>query len=384
MLPPMTWHPSRLSRRQLLAAAMASSAWGLGARTARAEELLRLSARPENYETPASVFTQRITPVASFYIRSHFDRPVLDGRAWRLRVGGLVNRPLELSLTELAGLEQVEVEAVLQCAGNGRALFEPRLPGVQWRRGAMGNAVWRGVRLADVLRRARPEKSAAHLVMAGADRPVMPRTPAFVRSIPLGKALHEDTLIATHMNGAPLTPSHGFPARVVVPGWVGDDWIKWISELTLSDREPPGFFSEKAYRFPDPPGSPGEAVPPELMKQKTRWNVKSLIATPAPGAVLRPGPVEVVGVAFSGGAAIRRVEVTGDGGATWRAAELEGPPAKYGWRVYRGRLELEAGTAKLGARATDARGEVQPERPVWNPSGYLYNAVDLVPVEVKA
>lgn len=377
-----------LSRRSLLSGlALGSTALLAAPGRALAEpgQLLRLAARPENYESPLSAFKERLTPVSSFYIRSHHDTPALDPGSWRLQVGGLASRPLELSLADLARLPQVEVEAVLQCSGNGRALFRPRMPGLQWQRGAMGNALWRGVRLGDVLEKAGPEKSAKHLILQGADRGLLPTTPTFIRSIPIEKALHPDTLIATHMNGAPLTPSHGFPARLVVPGWVADDWIKWLSKLTLSETEGEGFFIEKAYRFPDPPGAPGEAVPPERMKHMTRMRVKSVIVSPEPNDALRTGKLSVVGVAFSGEAEIKRVEVSIDGEKTWREAKLEGPPTQYGWQVFTAEVEVPGpGKLRIASRATDARGDTQPAAPVWNPSGYLYNAIDPVEVEVRA
>lgn len=370
-------HNLRLDRRALLA--LGASA--LSPAVARAD-LLRLTSRPENYEAPRSAFTERITRLEDFYIRSHFDRPTIDLATWRLKIAGLAGRPLELSYADLRKMPQVEVEAVLQCAGNGRALLRPRIPGVQWSRGAMANARWSGVRLADLLKRASPKKTAQHLVLRGADRPTLPATPAFIRSIPLAKALHPDTLVATHMNGAPLTPSHGFPARLVVPAWVGDDWVKWLDELALTEHEATGFFSEKAYRFPDPPGAPGEAMPPERMKPMTAINVKSVIARPEPGAIVPPGRVEVVGVAFSGESPVKTVEV---GFADrWTAATLEGERTKYGWRVFRAMLELSAGKYVIGARATDESGATQPTQPVWNPSGYLFNAIDPVEVEVSA
>ena len=376
-----------VSRRQLLTG-LALGSTGLllppGLAAAEPGQLLRLAARPENYEAPLSALAQRLTPVGSFYIRSHHDNPSVDAQAWRLVIDGLAARPLALSLADLARFPSVEVEAVLQCSGNGRALFHPRMPGAQWQRGAMGNALWRGVRLADVLAKAGPKKAARHVILRGADRALMPKQPSFVRTIPLEKALHPDTLIATHMNGAPLTASHGFPARLVVPGWVGDDWIKWLSTLTLSETEGDGFYIEKAYRFPDPPGAPGEAMPPERMKPMTRMKVKSVIVSPEASDVVRAGPVTVVGVAFSGEATLRKVEVSTDGEQTWQAAELEGPPSPYGWQLFRAQVQATPGRLRLASRATDARGDTQPATPVWNPSGYLYNAIDPVELEVKA
>ena len=343
-----------------------------------------MTSRPANYESPRSVLTQRLTPVDRFYARNHFDTPIVDVASWRLSIGGQVAKPLSLSLADLQAMPQTTVEAVLQCSGNGRALFQPRMPGVQWERGAVGNAEWTGVRLNDVLAKAGVAPSARYVQVQGAERPVLPKTPAFIRGIPLTKAMHGDTIIALHMNGQPLPRQHGAPARLVVPGWVADDWIKWLTTIELLDGEPKGFWYETAYRFPDAPGTPGAPVAPEHMKVMTAMNVKSVIGSIEHGAVLAPGPVEIVGVAWSGdGHAITKVEVSVDG-TTWQRATLDGAASKYGFRVFRSTWRAPPGPAVLRARATDDSGAAQPDAPVWNPSGYLWNAIDPVTVEVRS
>lgn len=376
-----------MRRREFLSALALTAATGLprSARARSAGGLIELVSRPANYEAPLDAFVHRITPLDSFYVRSHLDTPVIDPGAFRLGIGGLVERPRELTLAQLEAFPQHEVEAVLQCAGNGRALFRPRMPGAQWKRGAMGNAVWSGPRLADVLKTVRPLKAAAHLELDGADRPVLPSTPDFVRGIPLAKGLHPDTLIAVRMNGRPLPKLHGGPARLVVPGWVADDWTKWIERIVVRPDEPKGFFYETAYRFPETPGAPGAPVPPEQTRPMTVMNVKSVIATPAAGAVLGLSGADVQGVAFSGGEGISRVDVSADGGATWSPAELERGPSPYGFVRFLFRFRPTApGPYRLAARAEGGKGAVQPGEPVWNPSGYLHNAVHVVPVEVRA
>jgi DMSO/TMAO reductase YedYZ molybdopterin-dependent catalytic subunit len=212
----------------------------------------------------------------------------------------------------------------------------------------------------------------------------MSTTPAFIRGIPLEKALHADTLVALKMNGQPLSPYHGSPARLVVPGWVGDDWMKWLTEIEVLAEEPKGFFYETAYRYPVKPGAPGEAIPAEQMKPMTKLNVKSIIGSLDDGKVLRPGMHEVVGVAFSGEAGIAGVELSFDGGSTWRPATLEGPATPYGFRVFRHPWRPEPGRHVVASRATDTAGARQPDVATWNPSGYLYNAIDRVEVEVRA
>ncbi len=380
-----------MDRRSFLktsAVGAAAAAWWLEAPSlVRAEgtgHLVPLSVRPPNYESVRSTFTTRITPLERFYLRNHFDIPKVEVKAWRLQVRGLVEKPLSLTLADLRKLPQVNVEAVLQCAGNGRGLFRPRIPGVQWRFGAVGNAMWTGVRLRDVLALARPKEGALHLQLEGAERPTMSTTPAFVRGIPLEKGLHADTLLALEMNGKPISPYHGSPARLVAPGWVADDWMKWLTDVEVRAEEPKGFFYETAYRFPVKPGAPGEAIPADQTKPMTKLNVKSVIGSLEDGNVLRPGVQQVVGVAFSGEGGIAGVELSFDGGQTWRAAELEGPATPYGFRVFRHAWKAAPGRYTVASRATDTAGARQPDVAVWNPSGYLYNAVDRVEVEVRA
>jgi DMSO/TMAO reductase YedYZ molybdopterin-dependent catalytic subunit len=348
------------------------------------EELIRRTERPLNYESVRSTFTTRITPVEKFYLRNHFDIPKVDVARWRLNVHGMVEKPLSLSLADLERMPQATVEAVLQCAGNGRALFVPPVPGVQWRYGAMGNAEWTGVRFKDLLARAGPKQDAAFVQVQGAERPVMDTTPQFIRAIPLEKALHRDTLLALKMNGKPLAANRGLPARLVVPGWVGDDWIRHLADVEVRADEPKGFYYDPAYRFPVTPGAPGAPVPADQMKPMTKVNVKSMIGSIEEGQRLRPGVRQLVGVAFSGEAAIDRVELSFDGGKSWTAAQLDGPSTPYGFRVFRHAWKAEPGSYQIACRATDSAGATQPEVPVWNPGGYLHNAIELVKVEVRS
>lgn len=347
-----------------------------------------MTSRPANYESVRSVFTTRITPLERFYIRNHFDIPRGDPRTWaktwKLAVRGLVAKPVALSLADLEKMKQVTVEAVLQCAGNGRGLFRPRVPGVQWRWGAMGNAEWTGVRLADVLEAAGVTTKAQHVELRANDSANVEQTPAFVRGIPIAKALHPDTLIALRMNGQPLSPLHGSPARLVVPGWVGDDWIKWLSSIEARADESTEFFYATGYRFPVKPGPPGQAIPPDQMKPMTKLVVKSQLGSISPGDVLAPGTHELIGVAFSGEARVTKVEITVDGGATWQPSKLDDHDSNYGFRVFRFPWQAKPGKTKIGSRATDSAGAEQPVEPVWNPSGYLYNAIELVDVEVRS
>jgi sulfite oxidase len=380
-----------MDRRQFLksslAGAAAAACWVRVPSLAHAKgraELVRMTERPPNYESVRSAFTTRITPVEKFYLRNHFDLPVIDTARWRLNVRGLVEKPLSLSLEDLERMPQTMVEAVLQCAGNGRGLFRPSVPGVQWRYGAMGNAQWTGVRFKDVLALAGLKKEAAFVQLQGAERPTMDTTPAFIRAIPIAKALHGDTLLALKMNGRPLAPDRGRPARIVVPGWVGDDWVRALVDIEVRADEPKAFYYETGYRFPVSPGPPGAPIPADQMKPMTKINVKSIVGSISDGDRLRPGMQQLVGVAFSGEAGTDRVELSFDGGKSWTAASLEGPATPYGFRVFRHSWKAQPGSYEIACRATDTAGATQPEVPVWNPGGYLYNAIDRVKVEVRA
>ncbi len=321
---------------------MTSAAIAMGvARGARADELIVLGSSPQELETPLAYFDRLITPTPVFFVRSHFGPPAFDaGRA--LTIEGLVRHPLSLTRDDLQRFPEVTLTAVLQCAGSGRSLMSPRVPGVQWGQGAMGQATWTGVRLKDVLAKAGIRRDSAHVHMIGADVAPRPSVPAFVRSIPMARALDPTTLIAYRMNGEPLTLAHGAPLRLVVPGWAGDHWTKWLTHLRVAAGEAEGFYMQTAYRFPVTPVEPGATVPPEQMRPLSTVPVKSVIAKPADGAVVPPGAQEVVGVTFSGDAPIRGVEVSFDRGATWHAAQLDGDPGVGRWQVFRYAFEQKS------------------------------------------
>ncbi len=369
-----------ISRRSFLLTAGAGFV-GLGGR-AWGADLLELGASPQQLETPLEAFDRLHTPTEVFFVRSHFGPPAL--RADRaLEITGLVGTSLSLTPDDLRAMPSATVTAVLICAGAGRSLYEPRVPGVQWGHGAMGQAEWRGVRLADLLAKAGVAKEAKHVGLRGADLPPMPTTPPFYRSMPIARALDPDTLVAYEMNGAPLPLSHGGPLRLVVPGWAADNWTKWLVELELQKDEEPGFYMQTAYRMPNTPVHPGESAAPESTHPVHEFPVKSVIARPADGARLARGRSEVVGVAFSGHAGIDRVDVSADDGRTWTGAKLEGEAGLGRWQVFRASLDLEKrGDASVLARATDAAGNVQPRTPTWNPSGYFWNGWHRVSLEV--
>jgi len=354
------------------------------ARAAGGGTFLQHSGAPQqNLATPTSYFDRLLTPNDVFFIRSHFGPPALDLRR-KLRIEG-TQKTLELGLTELKKFPEVTVTAVLQCAGNGRAMMAPKVPGIQWVHGAMGQATWTGVRLKDVLDVAGvdPERGWVHVL--GADNPNKPTVPAYLRGLPLAKASDPLTLIAYKMNGDPLMLAHGAPFRLVLPGWSGNHWMKWLKLIKLDSQPPKGFYMEKGYRFPKAKIAPGTAVKPEDMVPVEALPVKSLIARPTEGEHLTPGPQEVVGVAFSGLAPMAQVEVSVDGGVHWAKASLEGEAGLGLWQVFRYAFEANRPGEWIAlARATDARGNTQPEQPLWNPSGYFWNAWHTVPFTVAS
>jgi DMSO/TMAO reductase YedYZ molybdopterin-dependent catalytic subunit len=340
------------------------------------------SARPEDMEMEPDGFLTWLTPVERFYVRSHVYTPRVELNEWRLTVAGEVNAPLKWTMAELKQLPKVEVVSVMECAGNGRSFHEPRVIGLQWSLGAVGNGRWAGVRLADVLKKAGVKPGAKHVIFNGADVPIG-KMPDFIRGVPLDKAMHPDTLLAYDMNGAPLDPSHGYPLRVVAPGWAGDSWVKWVTDIQVLDREFEGFWMKTGYRRPVRPVAPGASVPPEEMEPVTTLRVKSVIATPVEGETVAGGTVRIQGAAWSGGSPITRVEVSTDSGRTWRAARLGTDSARYGWRLFETAwTPKQPGSYVLMSRATDASGETQPVVADWNPSGYSYNACPQVRVEV--
>lgn len=336
---------------------------------------------PHNLETPRAALASLITPNDQFFVRTHAHPPHLDLAAYRLEIDGMVERPLSLSLADLRARAADTRLAVLQCAGNGRAFFRPRIPGVAWEVGAMGQATWTGPRLADLLREAVIKPGAHHLQLRGADTMALPATPTYARTIPIDRALEDDAMIALDMNDAPLPWLHGGPARLVLPGWTGNHWMKWLVRVTVAADEEPSFYSKSGYRMPTEPTPPGTT--PKATVPVTENNIKAVIARPHPGEVLPSKTITVTGVAFSGRTTVTRVEVTADG-HTWHDAQLEGDDTPGAWKVFNITLPATPGPLTIAARATDARGATQPDEALWNPSGYLWNAIDRVTCEVVA
>ena len=351
-------------------------------------DLILLTSRPPQLETPVKYFEQAITPNEAFYVRYHIYPPTrVDASAWRLKVNGHLDRPLELSLQDLqTKFSRASVVAVNQCSGNGRGYFLPRVFGGQWANGAMGNAEWSGVRLRDILSMAGLKSGAADVTFNGLDQPAMPTVPDFVKSLGVANIMNEpDILIADQMNGKPLPLLNGFPARLIVPGWYATYWVKNLSEISVLDRDFDGFWMKKAYLIPDtpcgcvPPGaSPLQQVPISRMK------VRSLIVSPENRARLGVGrKVTIKGIAFDGGYGIQEVLVSVNQGASWQAAQLGQDLGGYSFREWSFTWNPpRAGDYRVMARATNRIGESQPAEPLWNPAGYLRNAIEHVDVTV--
>ena len=345
-------------------------------------EELRLAAR--NHAMPLEALRWPITPIGLHYLLVHYDVPLVDPAAWRLQVGGAVERPLTLTLDELRERPAVELTATMECAGNGRALLEPRPLSQPWLTEAVGTATWGGAALTALLAEATPASAALDVVFAGLDRGVEGGVEQrYARSLPLAEALGSGAVLAYEMNGAPLPPQHGFPLRLVVPGWYGMTNVKWLAELTVTTERFAGYQQTTAYRVRASEHEEGRAV--------TRMRPRSLLAPPGlpdfytRERVVAVGHVTLAGRAWSGRAPIALVEVSDDGGASWAEAtltrDLEDLSAwvrfEFDWEPAR------PGTFMLCCRATDETGESQPLEAEWNVGGYENNAVQRVPVLVR-
>lgn len=352
--------------------------------------LIKKTYRPPNYETPVKYFNEMFTPNDVFFVRYHLSViPEVDAKTWKLTVGGdAVEKPLELTLEDLkTKFEPVEIAAVCMCSGNRRGLFKPRVPGIEWGYGAMGNAKWKGVRLKDILQKAGLKGNALEVVFDGADTGALPETPDFIKSIPVWKALDENTIVAYEMNGEPLPHWNGFPARLVVPGWTATYWIKHLVSINVVSKPFDGFWMKTAYRIPL-----GKfPIRDRFISQETAVNtpitemvVNSLITNINDEQTFKLGQVvEVKGIAWDGGYGISMVEVSTDGGKTWQEAELGKDYGRYSWRQFTYRFRpTKKGTYTIMAKATNRIGQTQTFELIWNPAGYHHNVVQKINIKV--
>ncbi len=350
--------------------------------------LLKLSYRPPNYETPIEYFRTAITPTDAFFVRYHHSLiPEVDVRTWKVAVGGEgANGEAAFTLDDLKRLPTAELVAVNLCSGNRRGLFQPHVPGVEWGYGAMGCARWKGARLKDLLDKVGLKKEAIEIVFDGADSGVTDKTPDFIKSIPTWKAIEETTLIAYEMNGAPLPHLHGFPARLILPGWTGTYWMKHVTSIKAVTKPEAGFWMKAAYRIP----LGRFPLVARFTSQETAVNtpiteivVNSLITNPVDGANVRMGPISVGGIAWDGGYGINTVEVSSDGGRTWTAATLGEDLGRFAFRTFSYTLSPKArGKQTVMARATNKIGQTQTSELIHNPAGYHHNVVHSVTFNV--
>jgi DMSO/TMAO reductase YedYZ molybdopterin-dependent catalytic subunit len=337
---------------------------------------------PLNLEMPFSSLDGFITPNESFYVRCHFPIPEISVSDWRLKIEGEVEAPFELNYDELRAMASRTITATLECAGNNRIFLEPKAKGVQWGLGAVGNASWTGVPLAALLERARPKASAIEVILDGADEGGVDKTPtpagkiSFCRSLPLEKA-RTDVLLAFEMNGEPLSATHGFPLRAIVPGWYAMASVKWLRRIIVTNKPFNGFYQSLDYTYWDRSGPLPTLAP--LTEQQT----KAEIARPESGEKIAVGSVyRVHGAAWTGAGEVTRVEISVDSGQTWKDAKLRGDSVKNAWRLWEYEWHpTTAGRQIIMARATDSSGAVQPSERSGDRGTYMIN--HLLPVEVE-
>lgn len=398
-----------IGRRQLLAGAAASLAVPAGAQglvdlrlpggpSSRPlsagfpgkGEMIVQRIHPPLLETPMEVFDGDVfTPNDRFFVRWHWtDMPsAVDVGSFRLTVHGRVRKPLSISLSQILRMPRFELAAVNQCSGNSRGLFEPRVPGAQWAHGAMGNARWLGVRLRDVLDQAGVLPDAAAVRLTGLDSATVEGAPRFEKALAIDHARDGEVMIAFAMNGEQLPLLNGFPLRLVVPGWYSTYWIKMLSDIEVLAAPDDRYWMAKAYRIPATPGAdiaPGTKDFPTV--PISRMNPRSFITNMREGqAIPLQAAIPVGGIAMGGDSGVAKVELSSDGGQSWRPADLGPDHGKYSFRRWDARMPV-AGSGKLTlmVRCTNDAGEVQPMKPIWNPSGFMRNTVEAVTVEARA
>jgi DMSO/TMAO reductase YedYZ molybdopterin-dependent catalytic subunit len=333
---------------------------------------------------PLEALRWDVTPIGLHYLLTHYDIPDVDAETWRLEVGGLVERTLSLSLADLRARPEVEVAVTMECAGNGRAHVEPHVVSQPWLLEAVGTARWRGVTVASLLEEVGLREGASDALFTGLDRGVEgEEEQAYERSLPVGSLLEGDALLAYEINGVPLPPQHGFPLRLVVPGWYGMTSVKWLSRITVLDAPFDGYQMRHSYRVrhdEDEEGAPITTIAP-----------RSLMVPPGIPDFLtrarhvRAGACEIVGRAWAGASEVAAVDVSIDGGETWSAADLGEPTlGRWAWRSWRYSWDALPGEYELCCRARDVAANEQPLEPSWNVGGYVNNAVQRVAVTVTS
>ena len=340
-------------------------------------EELQLAVR--NHSMPLEALHYPITPIGLHYLLIHFDIPVVDARTWELSIGGQVERPLRLSLDDIRSRPQTTIAVTLECAGNGRARLSPRPMSQPWLSEAVGTAEWTGTPLGPILAEAGLRESACEVVFTGIDRGVQGGIDQlYERSLPLTEAQRPEVMLVHAINGQPLPPQHGFPVRLIVPGWYGMTHVKWLRSITVTDAQFEGYQQARAYHYRVSEQGAGELV--------TRMLPRALMVPPGvPDFMSRtrfvtPGTHIIEGRAWSGAGTVTRVDFSDDGGRTWAEVELGAAISPFAWCGWRYHWEAEPGEHELCVRATDSNGNVQPDDQSWNLEGVQNNAIQRVRV----
>ncbi|MGB8543341.1 MAG: molybdopterin-dependent oxidoreductase [Candidatus Acidiferrales bacterium] len=350
--------------------------------------LVLLTDRPVQLETPRHYFETDFTPNEAFYVRWHLDEipNSVDLATWRLSIEGSVERPLKFSMSDLASkFKPVSVAAVNQCSGNSRSKFQPRVPGGQWGHGAMGNAKWTGVPLRELLDATKIRQNALFVQFQGLEKGKGPEghgSYEFLKSLDLKNPILDECIVAYAMNDQPLPMLNGFPVRLVVPGYFATYWMKGLTWIRVLDKPDENFWMKTGYRVPDTPR--GSTTPEDVKAGNvktvpiSRMPVRSFIVTPdGASKLVAQLPLTIRGIAFSGYGSVNKMEISLDGGKSWTAAELGEDHGLYSFRTWTHRwTPMKPGRYVLAARATDSKGNVQPDDGVWNPGGYLWNRIE--------
>ncbi|HZW71169.1 MAG TPA: molybdopterin-dependent oxidoreductase [Hanamia sp.] len=353
------------------------------------DSMLLLSDRPPNLETPLKYFLEDYTPNNVFFVRWHLSGlpDAVDPDTFRLRIGGNVSKEVALSLNDLkTKFAPYTITALCQCSGNSRSFFDPRVPGGQWKNGAMGNAKWTGVKLKDILEYAGEKPGSKEVSFNGLDVPPMATVPDFQKSLSYEHAIDGEVMVAYEMNGEALPLLNGYPLKLVVPGWFATYWVGMLSDITVHTEPFDGFWMKKAYLVPK--GVPNGNESPDSIATSVEpisvMDVRSLFVSPEPNQTVPLNEeTDVQGVAFDGGFGITKVELSTDSGKTWQSAKLGPDLGKYSWRRWHYKFSPpDKGDYKLYVKATNAKGETQPMHQ-WNHSGYMRNEIEILPLKAE-
>ncbi len=342
--------------------------------------LIKRSSRPAMAEATIEALRPWETPTEGFFVRSHHHSlPAKIDSSWNIIFDGLIMKPRKITVKSLLEMPQVSFHAILECSGNGRSLFSPSVSGIQWKRGAIGNAEWTGVPIKEIFKSLVIKPTAKYVTFEGADEPVIPSQAKFVRSIPMSLLLETNSILALKMNREPLTVAHGGPVRLIMPTIYGQNWVKWVNKITFAAEPDERNFAQKAYRMPIESVKPGESWDPVKSGRPIEYiKVQTIFTDPKPQENINPGAFTLKGKTFSGSGPVSKVEISIDSGNSWSQAKLS-PSKDYAWQEFEMQINVQEGVNyEALARATDVKGNTQPLIQEWNPKGYLYNAVDRV------